>query len=525
MRGFWRTRAGQARRATMLHGTPVGRPSTALHVMGLALIFVAAGMVICVLIELASTNQDSGALALGAVISGGVGGLLWWRTRVGSTRTRDVFAAVGWTWAAMTLFGAVPYVLAGTFATPGVDFVEQLVNSIFESASGYSSTGSTVLVDFERPGRGLMMYRQLSQWYGGMGIVVLAVTVLPYLGVGGLDLIAAEAPGPSSDRLAPRVSETARQLWSIYALSTAGVTVALFVVPGPGLYDSVAHGLTTAATGGFSPYANSIGHFDSLLVELVIIAGMLFGAVNFALHWRAVHGDLGAYARDSELRTFVSLIVGAAAVVVAVLWLSEPLGGGEALRAGVFNVISLGTSTGFGNAMGAESAGDFAQWAPAAQMVILLLFVVGASAGSTSGGIKVVRARVLAGHMMRSIKHTQQPRAVFAVKHGGVAVSEDLVSRVAGFFLFYVLLICFGAVALTMLGGDLITSIGTIISVLGNMGPALGEAGPTSSYAEAFSQPARLLLAAFMLIGRLEIFPVLLMFAAPYRAARAALHG
>ena len=525
MKGFWRTRAGQARRATMLHGTPVGRPSTALHVMGLALIFVAAGMVICTLIELASTNQDSGALALGALISGGVGGLLWWRTRVGSTRTRDVFAAVGWTWTAMTLFGAVPYVLAGTFATPGVDFVEQLVNSIFESASGYSSTGSTVMENFERPGRGLMMYRQLSQWYGGMGIVVLAVTVLPYLGVGGLDLIAAEAPGPSSDRLAPRVSETARQLWSIYALSTVGVTVALFVVPGPSLYDSVAHGLTTAATGGFSPYADSIGHFDSLLVELVIIAGMLFGAVNFALHWRAAHGDFGAYARDSELRTFVSLIVGAAAVVVAVLWLSEPLGGGEALRAGVFNVISMGTSTGFGNAMGAESAGDFAQWAPAAQMVILLLFVVGASAGSTSGGIKVMRARVLAGHMMRSIKHTQQPRAVFAVKHGGVAVSEDLVSRVAGFFLFYVLLICFGAVALTMLGSDLNTSIGTIISVLGNMGPALGEAGPTSSYAEAFSQPARLLLAAFMLIGRLEIFPVLLMFAAPYRAARAALRG
>ena len=261
--------------------------------------------------------------------------------------------------------------------------------------------------------------------------------------------------------------------------------------PGPGLYDSVAHGLTTAATGGFSPYANSIGHFDSLLVELVVIAGMLFGAVNFALHWRAAHGDPGAYARDSELRTFVSMIVGAAAVVVAVLWLSEPLGGGEALRAGVFNVISMGTSTGFGNAMGAGSAGDFAQWAPAAQMVILMLFVVGASAGSTSGGIKVMRARVLAGHMMRSMKHTQQPRAVFAVKHGGVAVSEDLVSRVAGFFLFYVLLICFGAVALTMLGGDLDTSIGTIISVLGNMGPALGEAGPTSSYAEAFSQPAR----------------------------------
>ena len=274
---------------------------------------------------------------------------------------------------------------------------------------------------------------------------------------------------------------------------------------------------------GFSPYANSIGHFDSVIVELVVIAGMLFGAVNFTLHWRAVHGDPGAYGRDSEFRLFVSLIVGAAVFVVAVLWFSAPFGGGDAIRAGVFNVVSLGTSTGYGNATGPKSAGDFVHWAPSAQMVILLLFVVGASAGSTSGGIKVMRARVLAGHLIRSFKHTQQPRAVFAVKHGGVAVPEDMVSRMAGFFLFYVLLICFGSVVLTMLGGDLETSIGTIISVLGNMGPALGEAGPTSNYAEAFSQPARLVLAALMLVGRLEIFPVLLMFAAPYRAARVAL--
>lgn len=525
MRGFWRTRAGQARRATMLHGSPAGRPSTPLHVMGLALVFVAIGMGACALIEAASTGRDSGALALGAVISAAAGALLWWRTRLGSTRTRDVFAAVGWTWVAMALFGAVPYLLAGTFASPGVDFVEQLVNSIFESASGYSSTGSTVMAesDFERSGRGLLMYRQLTQWYGGMGIVVLAVTVLPYLGVGGLDLIAAEAPGPVSDRLVPRVSETAKRLWSIYALSTLAVAAALFAVPGPGLYDSVAHGLTTAATGGFSPYADSIGHFDSVVVELVVMAGMLFGAVNFALHWRAAHGDLGAYARDSELRIFVSLILASAAVVVTVLWLSKPLGGGEALRAGVFNVVSLGTSTGFGNASGADSPGNYVLWAPAAQMVILLLFVVGGSAGSTAGGIKVMRARVLAGHVMRSLKHTQQPRAVIAVKHGGVAVPEDLVSRLAGFFVFYVLLICFGTVVLTMLGGDLETSVGTIISVLGNMGPALGEAGPTSTYAEAFSLPARLVLAGFMLVGRLEIFPVLLMFAAPCRAARAAL--
>lgn len=504
----------------MLHGKPVGRPSTALHVMGLALVFIAVGMAACALLELLSTNRDSGALALGALLCGGVGLFLRWSTRVGPTRTRDVFAAVGWTWVTMTLFGAVPYLLAGTFATSGVDFAEQLVNSIFESASGFSSTGSTALVDFDRPGRGLMMYRQLSQWYGGMGIVVLAVTVLPYLGVGGLDLITAEAPGPVSDRLAPRVSETARRLWVIYVLFTVGLAVLFFAVPGPSLYDSLAHALSTASTGGFSPYKSSIGHYNSVLVELVVIAGMLYGGTNFALHWRAARGDVGAYVRDSEFRTYASLIVAAATLVVAVLWLNDSMGWTDALRAGVFNVVSFATSSGFGIATGVDSAGNYVLWAPAAQMVILCLFVVGASSGSTSGGIKVMRVRVLANQVIRGVKRSQQPRAAIAVKHGGVAVPEDVVSRMAGFFLIYVLLVCVGVIALTLLGGDLKTSIGAAISMLGNMGPALGEAGPTASFSEAFSQPARLVLAVFMLIGRLEIFPVLLMFAAPYRAAR-----
>ena len=501
-----------------LRNEPSGRPNTALHVMGLALAFIALGMIICAVIELASSNRDGGALLVSAVLTGVVGGVLWLRTVAGSVRTRDVFAAVGWTWVAMTLFGALPYVIAGTFATPGVGFSEQLVNSIFEAASGFSCTGSTSLVDFDRPGRGLLMYRQATQWYGGMGIVVLAVTVLPYLGVGGLDLIAAEAPGPTSDRLTPRVSETARRLWVIYIAFTLVVAVALFAVPGPSLYDGIAHALTTTSTGGFSPYSSSIGHYNSALVEIVIIAGMLYGGTNFALHWRAARGDLGVYGRDPEVRNYAGLIVVAAAVVVAVLWLDDGFGATAAIRAGVFNVVSLGTSTGFGNATEPGSAGDFVLWAPAAQMVILGLFVVGACTGSTSGGIKVMRVRVLASHAVRSIRRSQQPRAVIPVKHGSAAVPEDVVARMAGFFLLYVLLVCVGVIFLTALGGGFEESVGATISMLGNMGPALGEAGPTASFSDAFTQPARLVLAVLMLVGRLEIFPILLMFAAPVRA-------
>lgn len=514
------SRLASAEQATRLSRAPRGRPNTALHVTGIALSAVAVGMGICTIVEWASTNTDTIAMLISTVVCGALGAALWRGTRADSVRTRAIFAAVGWTWLIVTLVGALPYVLAGTFSPGGTDFVEQVVNSVFEAASGFSCTGSTsfVAAEFEQTGRGLMMYRQATQWYGGMGIVVLAVTILPFLGVGGLDLITAEAPGEAGDRLTPRVSETARRLWAIYVAFTLIVMAALFAVPGPSFYDSIAHALTTTSTGGFSPYGASIGHYDSIVVELVIMAGMLYGGANFALHWRAVRGEYRAYSKDAEFRGYVGMIVVSVSVVVAVLLLDSPYSVGEAFRTGAFNVISLGTSTGFGSATGPNSPGDFVTWAPAAQMVILFLFVSGGSTGSTSGGIKVMRVQVLFAHTIRSIRRTQHPRAVLPVKHGSTAVAEDIVSRMAGFILLYALLIGVGVLLVTGLGGDLDASIGGIIGSLGNMGPSLGEAGPTASFSTAFSQPARLVLALFMLIGRLEIFPMLLMFAAPYRA-------
>jgi trk system potassium uptake protein TrkH len=493
-------------------------PSTTLHVTGVGLLFLAAGMAACTLLEALTTNRDTGALGASTVMVGVIGFTLWRTTVVGSVRARNVFAAVGWTWVIVTLLGALPFVLAGTFALPGVDFVEQLVDAVFESASGFSCTGSTVLGDFARPGRGMLMYRQATQWYGGMGMVVLAVTILPFLGVGGLDLIAAEAPGPSSDRLAPRVSESAKRLWLIYVLYTLAVALLLFVVPGPSLYDSVAHALTTASTGGFSPHGDSIGYFDSVTVEIVIMAGMFYGGANFALHWRAATGELGAYRRDAEFRWYVIMVVAATGIVVTFLCLDNGFGFATGLRVGVFNVMSLATSTGYGNATGAGSAGDYVLWAPAAQLVLLFLLASGACTGSTSGGIKVMRNQVLFGHALRSIRRTQQPRAVIPVRHGAHAVDEDIVARVAGFFLVYAVVAGVGVMALTLLDADFETSIGAIAGALGGMGPALNEAGPTASFADPFTQPARLVLALFMVIGRLEIFPMLLMFAAPYRA-------
>ncbi len=492
--------------------------STTLHVMGIAVAAISFGMFVGAVVEWGSTNRDTPALLISGIIALGLGGMLWWVTVPGTVRARDVFSSVGWTWLVVTLVGAIPYLLGGTFDVPGIDRSGRFVNAIFESASGYSATGSTTLTNFEHPGRGMMMHRQITQWYGGMGMVVIAVAVLPFLGVGGLDLMSAEAPGPSGDRLTPRVSETAKRLWFTYVLFTVGVSVTLIAIPGPSVYDAIAHGLTTIATGGFSPHADSIGTFDSAAVELAIIVGMVLGGTNFALHWRAVTGDRLAYWRDPEFRTYLGLLVGASFLMVGLLWLDADLGLTEAIRAAVFNVVAIATSTGYGSAQGAGSSGDFALWVPAAQLVLLSLMVVGSSSGSTAGGLKVMRLQILLAHSIRSIRRSQQPQAVMPVKHGTSAVNEKIVSRMTGFFLLYLLLVLAGIVGLTSLGNGFLESISGTIGALGNTGPALGQAGPTGNFTEALNEPGRLVLALYMLIGRLEIFPILLMFAAPLRA-------
>ena len=485
--------------------------STTLHVIGIALAAVSVGMLSCALLEALTTGRDTAALATSALLTGTAGGLLWYLTRPGEIRKRQIFATVAWTWILTTVVGALPFVLGGTFATGGAGFVEQIVNSVFESASGFSASGSTVLADFEAPGRGLMMYRQLTHWYGGMGVVVLAVAVLPFLGVGGLELISAEAPGPSSDRLTPRVSETARRLWVVYIGFTICAAVAFFAADGfSSLYDAVAHAFTVAATGGFSPYSDSIGHYDSLAVETVAIVFMILGGTSFSLHWRTVANRTLPYHRNSEFRSYLLMLGLAATVIVVLLWLETGLTLGSSIRAGVFTVASLGSSTGLSNATGPGSPGDYVTWVAGAQLVLLFLMVVGGCTGSTSGGIKVMRMRVLGRMMLRSVQHAQTPRAVIPIRLGRDIVSESVVSRVAGFFLLHFLLVIGGLLTVTALEGDLESALGAVVSALGNMGPALNEAGPTSNYAVAFSQPARLVLALLMVIGRLEIFPILL---------------
>lgn len=496
-----------------------------LHVVGLSVLFLSPGLLFCLLIEWGSpTSHDEGALllALGVAIIGG--GLMWYPTSVGDTLpTRSVFASVAFSWVACSIVGALPYAAGSMFDWAHFD------NALFEAVSGFSATGSTVLNDIERNGAGVLMWRQTTQFYGGMGMVVLAVTVLPVLGVGGLSLMSAEAPGLSTDRLAPRVSETARALWKIYLGITAAVALALWAVPGPSLYDAVAHAFATTATGGFSPYNRSIGHFDSWAVETIIVVGLFACGLNFTWHYRALRGHVSTYWRSPDARLYILVTTGAIAFCTLLNWLQDvrdPQGElieknlAGAFRDSTFNVVTLASSGGFGNARGPDSLGNFVLWSPPLQLVLLLLMVVGGSAGSTAGGIKVFRAQVAFSYAVRSVKKLRHPSRVVPVRLGPTAVPTDNLHRIIGFLTTFLGITLIGTLLVTATGAPFKESISASISAMSNMGPGLGEVGPTSNFLFFESRFARMVLVVLMLVGRLELFAVLLMFAAPAASVR-----
>ena len=488
-----------------------------MHVCGIALIFLSAAMFLCSLVGISDTSASI-LILISALITAFFGFILWRRTELGETDQANIFSAVGWTWLIISIFGSLPYLFLGTFGGEGVIFVESLVDSLFESVSGFSCTGSTVFGahnPIETQSIGILFYRQMTQWLGGMGIVVLVVTVLPSLRAGGLGLIDAEAPGAGVDRLAPRVVDTAKKFWSIYLSLTLLVSVALLLA-GMSIFDSISHGLSTASTGGFSTKDSSIGHWDSISIEIIIIGGLLIGAANFTLHARSIEKKRILHFSNPEFRGYF-LLAFSGVIIVASLLLLDGFNLGTALRSASFNVVTLISSGGFGNARGAGSSGDFASWNASPQLVLFFFLIFGGCTGSTAGGVKIIRLRIGLAHTYRTMRAIRRPRALLKIRIGKNVIPDSLVERIAGFVVVYGVLVVAGTLILTMLGSDLLTSLTGVFSALGNMGPGLGEIGPSSSFHDGFSAPARLVLAIFMLIGRLEIFPLFLMLVLPYR--------
>jgi trk system potassium uptake protein TrkH len=433
------------------------------------------------------------AFALTGALSLLAGSILWTLTRgpVDLNR-RDGVGVVAFGWLLCTLIGAIPFVLSGVASS--------LADGWFESVSGFTTTGATVLDNLESLPRAILLWRSISQFMGGMGILVLCVAILPLLGSGGMQIYRAEAAGPSKDRLTPRIAVTAKLLWGVYVGLTA-LAMILLRLAGLSWFDAICHALCTTATGGFSTRTASIAAFENPAVEWIVIAFMFVAGVNFALHWRVLRGEWQAWFRDTEWRLYVFFIV-AASVAIAVDTLPESFdstSGG--IRRVLFVVVSIMTTSGF-------TTDDYGLWPGFSQFVLVTLMIIGGCAGSTAGGLKVVRVWVLLKLVSREMKLFIQPRAIFHIKIGRQVVDSEVVSMIAAFFVILAFIGAAASALMVLFVPDLKTAISAVVSCLGNVGPGLGAIDPSGTYA-FMPSGAKVLLSMCMLLGRLELYTLL----------------
>jgi trk system potassium uptake protein TrkH len=374
------------------------------------------------------------------------------------------------------------------------------VDALFESMSGFTTTGASVLTDYQQP-HGIFFWRSLTHWFGGMGIIVLFIAVLRPLGAGAMRLFSAESPGPVTERLTPRIRDTARNLWLIYTGLTV-IEVALLSAFGMGIFDSVCHSFATLATGGFSTRPASIGAYHSLPIELVTVFFMYVAGGNFALYYAVLKGRPSRLLRNSEFRAYTAIMVASVVVLALSLLLAKSHASvGHAFREAVFTAASIQTTTGF-------ATGDFNLWNPFAKMLLVCLMIVGGSAGSTAGGIKVTRLVVLAKSVRHELTRQVHPRAVLPLKISGQIVSESLRTNVLGYLAIYAGVFVTGSLLIAATNVDLVTSVTSVAATLNNIGPGLELVGPSVNYSflDGF---AKVVLIVMMVIGRLEIFAIL----------------
>ncbi len=407
---------------------------------------------------------------------------------------REGFAIVALGWLMVALFGSIPYIL--------LDHIS-LVDALFESMSGFTTTGATVLSDIDGEYRSLLLWRSLTQWLGGMGIIMLFIAILPKLGVAGRQMFRAEAPGPTEDKLKPRIRETAVILWKIYVGISVIELFLLWFFTKMDLFDAVTHTFTTMACGGFSPYGQSIAYFNDPLIEGIITFFMILAGANFALHYKILRKGKINYARDDELRFYVFIITAGTLILTFLLYRDMYGDIAISFRYAAFQIVSIITTTGYASV-------DFNQWTDPSLFILLLMMFIGGCAGSTAGGVKVVRILLLLKYARREIFKAVHPRAVRPIKLNGRTVPADVMQAIISFVVIYFLIFILSSGILAILGLDLITSVTASIATLGNIGPGFAVVGPMASFA---SIPAvgKLVLIANMWIGRLEVFTVIVL--------------
>jgi len=476
-----------------LNGRLIGK------ILSIVLLITAAAMVLPAVFGVLYRETRAAAAFLGTAAVAALLGLLGIGTMKPKTkiiRIREGLLIATLTWVLVSLAGAVPFALSGA--------IPNYSDAFFESMSGITTTGATILDDVENLPRAVLFWRSLLHWLGGMGILVFAIALLPSLGIGGTQLMAAESTGPTKDKLTAKQSETAKLLYTIYIGLTA-LECVLLLAGGMNLFDALNHALSTMGTGGFSTRNASIAAFGSAYIEWIVTLFMLLAGVRFPVYFYLIRRSFREIRQDAELRTYLAIWSIATFLIFAVLLLSGMYGdAGTAIRISAFQVASIMSTTGFGIT-------DYELWPSAARMILFALFFVGGCAGSTAGGVKVIRVIAFFKIIRRGLTEKLHPNAVVPIKIGGKPVAASAVSSIATFLLMYILLCIAGGFVVSFTGVSIETALSASMSALGNVGPGFGAVGPVCTYA-FFPAWTKIFLAILMLVGRLELFTVMTLF-------------
>ena len=468
-------------------------------ILGRLLIIEGAFLLISAIVAFFYGEQSYISFLQVAFLSSFIGGTSWFLTRnvSRSLGKKEGYIVVSFVWIIFSFFGALPFVLSGA--------IPNFADAYFETMSGFTTTGSSILDanQIDTLGFGLHFWRSITQWIGGMGIIVMALAIFPLLGIGGMQLFGAEVPGPTKDKLHPRIKQTAKSLWGIYILFTLAEAIMLYF-GGMTAFDAICHSFTTMATGGYSTKGASIAYYDSSYIHYVIIFFMFLAGVNFTLSYYALKLKISKVFQNEEFKFYLTFVFGFSFIVALFLIFYQHEGIAISIRDSLFQVISIVTTTGFATV-------DYTTWAGFIIVIIFILMFIGGSAGSTAGGIKVVRILIVLKNIYFELRRTIHPHAIIPVRYNKLPVNQHVVNNILAFITIYMMTFIVSTIFISSFGYNLDTSMGAVAATLGNIGPGIGAVGPSSNFG-AFPDIAKWFFSFIMLLGRLELFTILVLF-------------
>lgn len=467
------------------------------RVLGFLLLVEGVAMLLAFGISILYNEYDQSAFLISSGINIVTGGTLVWLTRNANRDIgrREGYIIVSSVWIVFSFFGSLPFVISGA--------IPNFTNAFFETISGFTTTGSSILTDIESLPHGILFWRSMTQWLGGMGIIVLSLAILPVFGIGGMQLFMAEVPGPTPDRLSPRIRQTAKTLWGIYLIFTVAETLLLWLA-GMKFFDAVCHSFTTMATGGFSTKQASIAYWSSPAIQYIIIVFMFLAGTNFTLSYMALRGKFNRVLKDEEFKYYGLFVLGFTLAIFAGLLITTHTGVEQAFREALFQVVSIITTTGYATV-------DYLTWAPILTILSFGLFFFGGSAGSTGGGMKIMRIVLLLKNSYYELRRMVHPNAIIPVKFNKQSVDSKIVTNVLAFFMFYMVIFGASTIIFSFMEPDIESAMGAVATSLGNIGPGLGNVGPAENFLH-ITPAGKWFLSFLMLLGRLELFTVLVIF-------------